>query len=58
MIFFYINHEKSILKFKLTTYFSFFFFSNGSINTDFFVPKSFFKGFPSSISLRAPDKRG
>ena len=35
---FYKNQEKNMLKFKLTTYFSFFFFlffSNGSINTDF-----------------------
>ena len=58
MIFLYINQEKNILKFKLTTYFSFFFCFQSSINTDFFVPKSFLMGFPSLFSLRAPDKRG
>ena len=36
MIFFLYKPRKNILKFKLTTYFSFFFFfSNGSINTEF-----------------------
>ena len=38
---FYINQEKSILKFKLITHFSFF-LSNGSINTDFFLSLNLF----------------
>ena len=40
MIFFYINQEKNILKFKLTTYF--FLLSNGSINTDFLFLNLFY----------------